>query len=81
MYAVGETLCRWEKEVSQLRSNYEQLLFFTIPKLLHLYHMISADEPDIEGVVQEVGFLFQNQPHVRQKLKKSVQVSIAFSWF
>jgi len=53
---------------------YEQLLFFTIPKLLHLYCMIVAEKPEINAIVQEVGFLFQNKPLVLQKLKETVQV-------
>lgn len=73
---AAETLSEWEKEVAQLRSQYEQLLFFTIPKLLHLYHMITAPELNLDGITQEVSFLFQNEPDVRQKLKNAVKVRI-----
>ena len=74
VYATAKKLSEWEKQVAQLRTQYEQLLYFTIPKLLHLYHMITSQEPDIDGIVQEVGFLFQNKPVVRQKLRGSVKV-------
>ena len=61
-----------------LRAQYEQLLYFTIPKLLHLYHMIKAMEYDVEGVVQAVSFLFQNKPHVRTQLWTAVEVGGAY---
>ena len=64
----------WKIEVSQLRIQYQQLLFFTVPKLLHLYNTIVAEMPDINAIVQEVGFLFQNKPLVLQRLKEAVQV-------
>lgn len=67
-------LSKWREEVSLLRIQYEQLLFFSIPKLLHLFRMITAEKPDINAIVQEVGFLFQNKPLVLKKLKETVQV-------
>ena len=67
-------LSKWREEVSQLRIQYEQLLFFSIPKLLHLFRMITAEKPEINAIVQEVGFLFQNKPLVLKKLKETVQV-------
>ena len=74
VYEAVKVLSVWEQDVAQLRSQYEQLLFFTIPKLLHLYHMITALEPDLESIVQEVRFLFQNTPPVRKKLKETIEV-------
>lgn len=74
VYEAAQMLSKWREEVSQLRIQYEQLLFFSIPKLLHLFRMITAEKPEINAIVQEVGFLFQNKPLVLKKLKETVQV-------
>lgn len=58
--------------MTQLRMKYEQLLFFSIPKLLHLYELMMSKE--IDGVAKEIGFLFQNKPDVQQKLRETVEV-------
>ena len=80
VFEVADVLSQWEKDVAKLRVEYEQLLFFSIPKLLHLYQLITASEPSVTKIVQEVSFLFQNKPKVRRKLKEIVKVcSIYFS--
>ena len=58
--------------MTQLHIQYEQLLFFSIPKLLHLYELMMSKE--IDDVAKEVGFLFQNKPDVQQKLRETVEV-------
>ena len=64
----------WEKEVARLRNEYDQLLFFSIPKMLQLYQRITADEPDYIAIVQNISFLFQNKPHIQKKLKRTIKV-------
>ncbi len=60
--------------MSTLRAEYEQLLYFSVPKLLHLYHGLTAHQPNLSAVVQDVGFLFENKPHVQAQLRDSVKV-------
>lgn len=60
--------------MADLRAEYEQLLFFSVPKLLHLYQNLTAHEPNPVIIVHDVGFLFQNKPDVQLKLKKTVKV-------
>ena len=72
---ANKTLSQWEKEVAQLRTDYEQLLYFSIPKLLHLYHLITVQNPSATAVMQEVSFMFQNEASTRQKLKDVVKVT------
>ena len=71
---ASQLLSQWEKEVTNLRAEYEQLLFFSIPKLLHLYQNLMAAQPNPTDIVHDVGFLFENKPHVQSQLKETVKV-------
>lgn len=71
---ANKILSKWEQEVAQLRNEYEQLLYFSIPKLLHLYELITAQDPSATKIVQEVSFMFQNEVSMRHRLKDVVKV-------
>lgn len=64
----------WEQQIAKLRLEYEQLLFFRIPKLLRLYSLITSRDDHIDTISEEVGFLFRNKPEVRYSLKEAVKV-------
>lgn len=68
------TLVGWEEQMAELRSEYEQLLYFSVPKLLHLYQNLIAPEPSPESIMHDVGFLFENTPSVQAQLKQTIQV-------
>ena len=71
---MNALLDEWELQIVQLRAHYEQLLFFSIPKLLNLYNLMTSKESQFDGVAKEVGFLFQNKPDVQLKLRETVKV-------
>lgn len=73
---AAQLLVTWEKEVANLRAEYEQLLYFSVPKLLHLYQGLTAHQPNLTAVVQDVSFLFENKPHVQAQLRNSVKVCV-----
>ena len=60
--------------MAELRSEYEQLLYFSVPKLLHLYQNLTVQDPSPESIMHDVGFLFENSPSVQAQLKQTVQV-------
>ncbi len=60
--------------VSELRSEYEQLLFFSIPKLLHLYQNLMEGKSNINNIVNDVSILFQNSREVQRKIKYTIKV-------
>lgn len=62
--------------MAELRSEYEQLLYFSVPKLLHLYQNLMVAEPSPESIMHDVGFLFENTPSVQAQLKETVQVCL-----
>ena len=62
----------WSLEVEDLHSAYENLLFFTIPKLLHVHRQMS--EGNMEGIMDQISFLFKNNIIVREKLKTNIKV-------
>ena len=68
------SLADWQEMVTSLRCEYEQLLYFTIPKLLHLYQNLIAETPSVGSIVNDVGILFQNKHAVKKQLKKTVKV-------
>ena len=76
MTEVSKSLTEWEEQMAELRSEYEQLLYFSVPKLLHLYQDLMAPDSSPENVMHDVGFLFENTPSVQAQLKQTVQVSV-----
>ena len=68
----------WKKRVAELRNQYRWLLFFSIPKILYLYKLLSSSEdgePELlDKIVCEISFLCQNDQSSRDALKRSVQV-------
>jgi len=60
--------------VNNLRSEYEQLLFFSIPKLLHLYQNLVGEKPNVGKIANDVTILFQNKYDVQQKLRHTIKV-------
>lgn len=71
---VSKSMIAWEEQMAELRSEYEQLLYFSVPKLLHLYQNLTVPEPSPESIIHDVGFLFENTPSVQAQLKKTIQV-------
>ena len=62
--------------MAELRAEYEQLLYFSVPKLLHLYQDLMASDSNPESIMHDVGFLFENTPSVQAQLKQTVQVGM-----
>ena len=71
---VSKSVVAWEEQMAELRSEYEQLLYFSVPKLLHLYQNLTVSDPSLESIMHDVGFLFENTPSVQAQLKQTIQV-------
>ena len=69
-------LSRWKKRVTELRAQYDWLLFFSIPKILNLYKLLISSDLNIQldFIIHEISFLCQNDVHTREDLKHRVQV-------
>lgn len=74
---VENELVEWKESLTKLHSEYSWLLFFRIPKLLKLYHLIMDS---VEGretkIVHEISFLCTNTTKERLKMKRKVEVSL-----
>jgi len=70
------TLESWRKRVSELRSQYDWLLFFSIPKILNLYNLMSSGEDKMDQIVAEVSFLCRNNQASRDTKRLAVKVHI-----
>ena len=85
------TLTAWASGVTKLRSQYQWLLFFSVPKQLLLYQLIQqCEEEEEEGegqgegqgeqcvdlLVREVMFLVSNDTATRKYLRADFQVKI-----
>ena len=46
--------------MTELRNQYKWLLFFSVPKLLLLYHLLQEEKPNLEAIVHEISFLCFN---------------------
>ena len=57
-----------------MRNTYDKLLFFSVSKVHSLYDILTAFS--VEEMIQEVGFLFENDPKAIKKLKTAVKVII-----
>lgn len=62
----------WTKDVNDLHTQFETLLFFSIPKLRHIHKRLV--DGHIDNIVAEISFLFKNNVIVREKMKSTVKV-------
>ena len=74
-------LTLWTKTVTDLRNQYEWLLFFSVPKLLLVYQLIQGwNEEEREGcldqLVREISFLINNEAMTRETLRKKIEVNL-----
>lgn len=67
-------LATWKQSVAELRSQYDWLLFFSMPKLLRLYYLLRAKEPNLEAIVLEISFLCCNEQAALENIWKMVEV-------
>ena len=59
-----------------MHSSYDNLLFFSFSKVLLLHKILTAPVSSVDEIIQEVGFLFENDPDAIRKLRKVVKVII-----
>ena len=59
-----------------MHSSYDKLLFFSFSKVLLLYEILTAAVFSVDEMVQDVGFLFENDPKAIRKLQRAVKVII-----
>ena len=57
-----------------MHNSYDKLLFFSVSKVLSLYDILTAFSAD--EMIQEVGYLFENDPKAIKKLKTAVKVIV-----
>ena len=79
MRETEDALKNWRKHVTELRSQYDWLLFFSIPKILKLYDLLSTGNRRLdllETIVCEISFLCPNNQPAREILKEAVQVNL-----
>lgn len=57
-----------------MHNSYDKLLFFSVSKVLSLYDILSSPNFSVDEMVQEVGFLFENDPGAIKKLKTAIKV-------
>ena len=68
-------LIRWKQYMTELRHQYKWLLFFSVPKLLLLYHLLQEENPNLEAIVHEIIFLCSNTQEAWESALKIVKVS------
>ena len=76
-------LMNWANHVTELRSQYQWLLFFSVPKQLLLYQLIQNwNDKNVEEcldlLLKEVMFLVTNDPITRHHLRQEIQVRKEF---
>ena len=57
-----------------MHNSYDKLLFFSVSKVLSLYDILSSPTFLVDEMIQEVGFLFENDPKAIKKLKTAIKV-------
>lgn len=71
-------ITEWNHEVSELQARYTWLLYFSVPKMLLLYHLICSsgiEGENVDKIVHEVSILMINEPTEREKLMEGTLVS------
>ena len=70
----------WKTRVQDLRCQYKWLLFFSIPKTLRLFKLLSQSNLvsdcsiQVDKILGEICFLFKNDQETRNALKHSIMV-------
>ena len=68
----------WTHEVANLRQEFSWLLFFSVPKLLRLYRLLSEEQDNMDvhlkRIVHEISFLCVNNAETRKRMNIKVQV-------
>ena len=65
----------WQNQVASLRQKYTWLLFFSVPKALKIHSLLEDHlSPELDSIVLEVSFLFENRKDVRIMLEDIVRV-------
>ena len=67
---------KWTATIRNMHSSYDKLLFFSFSKVLSLYKILAAPVSSVDEIIQEVGFLFENDPEAIRKLRKAIKVII-----
>lgn len=77
---LGYQVTSWTQTVTRLRSQYEWLLFFSVPKLLLMYQLMQEwsegkKEGCLDQLVREIMFLVTNDSLTRETLCQNIEVS------
>ena len=67
-------LAKWTQDVDELRNQYHWLLFFSMPKMLRLNHLLWEKNPNVEAIVHEISFLCCNEQAALESIWKMVEV-------
>ena len=67
--------------MAELRSQYDWLLFFSVPKLLAIYGLLTYTEPEeqLDQLMHEISFLFCNNQVTRDAVKANMEVCACHS--
>ena len=68
-------LDEWMQQVDELRNQYHWLLFFSVPKMLRLYHLLQEKRPNVEAIVHDISFLCRNDQATWENARVMVEVS------
>ena len=68
-------LDKWMQHVDELRNQYHWLLFFSMPKILRLYHLLLERNPNVKSIVREISFLCRNDLAAWENAQVVVEVS------
>ena len=63
---------KWSRRINELRDEYRWLVFFSIPRVLQLADVLKREQLNL--IVNEVSFLANNQPSVRDTLCQNIKV-------
>ena len=72
VHETEKMLTNWMQRVAELRSQYDWLLFFSVPKLLLVYHLLQ--EENVEAIVHEISFLCSNEQDAWESAQVEVKV-------
>ena len=72
-------LTRWLQHVDELRNQYKWLLFFSVPKMLLLYHLLQEKNPNLGAIAHEISFLCCNEQAAWKNAQLVVEVSNGWS--
>ena len=80
---VQHMLQGWLDDIKSLHNHNKWMVFFNVPKLMHLYRLLTSKFPQADEFCQEVGFVLARTAdpmELKQRIEVCKKLKIGLCW-